>query len=170
MELTSQRLIFRSYEQEDIDFLFSMLNDSETMQYIGNGNTRNMEQALTFLEKIQDHYKQNREFGLKLLIHKEDGVLVGHAGIVPQQIDGQDELEIGYWIAKEFWGNGYATEAASALLTRGVNQLGFTRLISLIQPDNTRSSRVAIKNGAELEKEIILNEKAVSLYTYIHNQ
>ena len=139
MEFTSQRLIFRSYEAKDFGFLYSMLNDSEMVKYIGNGNTRNTEEALAFLERIQNHYEQNEEFGLKLLIRKEDGIPVGHAGIIPQQIDGDVELEIGYWIAKEFWGNGYATEAAKVLLNRGVNELGINRLISLIQPDNKRS-------------------------------
>lgn len=169
MEFTSQRLIFRLYKQEDFDFLYSMLNDSEMMRYIGNGNTRNTEEALAFLERIQSHYKYYEEFGLKLLIRKEDGVPVGHAGIIPQQIDGEEELEIGYWIAKEFWGNGYATEATKVLLNRGVEQLGINRLISLIQPENTKSSRVAIKNGMQLEKEINLKGKAVIVYTYISN-
>lgn len=91
---------------------------------------------------------------------------MGHAGIIPQQIDGEDELEIGYWIAKEFWGNGYAIEAASALLNRGVEQLGLTRLISLIQKENTRSINIANKNGMHLEKEVILKGKEVSVYTY----
>ena len=111
MEFTSQRLIFRLYELGDMDFLYSMLSDSQMMKYIGNGNTRNREESHAFLERIQSHYKKR----------KKDGVPVGHAGIIPQQIDGEDELEIGYWIAKEFWGNGYAIEAASALLTEELN-------------------------------------------------
>lgn len=167
MELSSERLVFRLYDHDDFDFLFSMLNDSNMMQYIGNGHTRNIEEAHAFLERILGHYEQNKEFGLKVLIRKEDGIPVGHAGIVPQHIDGEVELEIGYWIARKFWGDGYASEAAHALLTRGVDQLGLTRLISLIQPGNIRSSRIAIKNGMELEKEIMLKEKPVSLYTYI---
>lgn len=144
-----------------------MLNDPEMMQYIGNGKTRNIEEAHAFLERIQSHYEKNEEFGLKMLIRKKDGIPVGHAGIIPQQINDVDELEIGYWIAREFWGNGYATEAASTLLKRGVNRLGIDRLISLIQPENTKSSNIAIKNGMHLEKEVILKGKAVSVYTYI---
>lgn len=166
MEFTSQRLIFRRYEQGDMDFLYSMLSDSQMMKYIGSGNTRNREESHAFLERIQSHYKKNGEYGLKLLIRKKDGVPVGHAGIIPQQVNGEDELEIGYWIAKEFWGNGYAIEAASALLNRGVEQLGLTRLISLIQSKNTRSIRIANENGMHLEKEIILKDKEVSVYIY----
>lgn len=168
MEFTSQRLIFRPYEQGNFAFLCSMLNDPEMMQYIGNGKTRNIEEAHAFLESIQSHYEKNEEFGLKMLIRKKDGIPVGHAGIIPQQINDVDELEIGYWIAREFWGNGYATEAASTLLKRGVNQLGIDRLISLIQPENTMSSNIAVKNGMHLEKEVILKGKAVSVYTYIN--
>ena len=102
MELTSERLVFRLYNYNDLDFLISMLKDPEMMQYIGNGHTRNIEEAHTFLERILGHYEQNKEFGLKLLIRKEDGIPVGHAGIVPQHIDGENELEIGYWITRKF--------------------------------------------------------------------
>lgn len=169
MEFSSQRLIFRLYEQGDFAFLYSMLNDPKMMKYIGNGKTRNIEESHAFLGRIQSHYEKNEEFGLKLLIRKEDGIPVGHAGLIPQLIDEMDELEIGYWIAREFWGNGYAIEAATTLLNRGVNQLSINRLISLIQPENTKSSKVAIKNGMHLEKEVILKDKAVSVYTYISN-
>lgn len=169
MEFTSQRLVFRLYEKGDFNFLCSMLNDPQMMKYIGNGNTRNTEEARAFLERIQNHYEKNVEFGLKLLIRQEDGIPVGHAGIVPQLVEDINELEIGYWIARKYWGNGYATEAASTLLNRGVNQLGIERLISLIQPENRKSINVASKNGMHLEKEISLNGKTVFVYTYKHN-
>ena len=163
---SSERLDFRSYTEADLDFLYSMLSDERMTEFIGNGKTRNSEETFNFLQWIFQHYKQNNEYGLKLLVRKEDGVIIGHAGIVPQLIEGQEELEIGYWIAREYWGNRYASEAAETLLQRGLNQLGVGRFISLIQKPNLASRKVAEKIGMQLEKEIILGDKQVCLYVY----
>ena len=166
MEFTSQRLYYRLYTQEDFVFLASMLSDPEMVRYIGNGQTRDEQGAKMFLDWIYSHYHMNEEYGLKVIVRKEDDVLVGHAGIVPQKVQGKDEFEIGYWIAKEYWGNGYASESAKALMDRGVNKLGIKRFISLIQPMNDASRKIATKNGMNLEEEVVLNGQDVCVYTY----
>lgn len=163
---SSDRLTFRSYTEADLKFLYSMLSDETIMKFIGNGMTRNQEEAVNFLQWIFQHYEQNDEYGLKLLVHKKDGVPIGHAGIVPQVIEGREELEIGYWIAREHWGNGYASEAAETLLERGLNQLGERRFIAIVQKANIASRKVAVKTGMKLEKEILLGNKQVCLYVY----
>jgi RimJ/RimL family protein N-acetyltransferase len=144
-----------------------MLSDPEMVRYIGNGIIRDEQEAKTFLDWICSHYQMNMEYGLKVIIRKKDNVKVGHAGIVPQNINGKSELEIGYWIAKKFWGNGYASEAAKAFIERGENQLGINRFISLIQPKNLASRKIASKNGMELEEQILLKEKEVFIYSYV---
>ncbi|MBD7945073.1 GNAT family N-acetyltransferase [Psychrobacillus sp. Sa2BUA9] len=163
---SSERLDFRFYTEADLDFLYSMLSDERMTEFIGNGKTRNRKETFNFLQWIFQHYEQNNEYGLKLLVRKKDGVTIGHAGIVPQLIEGQVELEIGYWIAREYWGNRYASEAAETLLQRGLNQLGVGRFISLIQKPNLASRKVAEKIGMQLEREIILSDKQVCLYVY----
>lgn len=163
---SSERLLFRSYTKADLEFLYSMLSDEKMMEFIGSGKTRSQQGTVNFLNWVFQHYKQNDEYGLKLLIRKEDGEPIGHAGIVPQVIEGKEELEIGYWIAREHWGNGYASEAAETLLDRGLNQLGEGRFIALVQKANLASRKVAEKTGMKLEKEIILADKQVCLYVY----
>lgn len=74
-------------------------------------------------------------------------------------------MEIGYWISRKYWGKGYATEAAGALLDYGNKQLDTQRFISLIQPDNISSQNVARKIGMELDKEIVLGGRNVNLYS-----
>ena len=49
--------------------------------------------------------------GLFVLIEKETGIRIGHAGLVKQEIDGKEEIEIGYWLLPQYWGKGYAREA-----------------------------------------------------------
>ncbi|MFJ5771380.1 GNAT family N-acetyltransferase [Psychrobacillus sp. NPDC093180] len=165
MEFTSERLLFRSYTQDDFDFLYGMLSDPDMVCYIGNGETRDFKGAEVFLDWIYSHYEMNPEYGLKVVVRKEDNVPVGHAGIVPQKVKGKDELEVGYWIAKKYWGNGYASEAAKALIHRGENQLGVDRFISLIQQGNNASRKVAAKNGMSVEAEIIVKGRNVYVYS-----
>ncbi|TQR18900.1 GNAT family N-acetyltransferase [Psychrobacillus vulpis] len=167
MKFTSERLTYRLYDQADFDFLYSILSDPEMVRYIGNGNTRDVQETQLFLDWILSHYKSNEEYGLKLIVRKEDNIPIGHAGIVPQTINGKQQLEIGYWIAREYWGKGYASEAAKTFLNRGIKQLGITRFISLIQPDNQASRKVAIKNGMKLEEEIVLKGKDVCIYSFM---
>ncbi|TWT06367.1 GNAT family N-acetyltransferase [Planococcus sp. CPCC 101016] len=164
MYIQSDRLEFRSYTDEDFHFLWSLLADSEVVRYIGKGQTRDRSEALEFLYWIYRSYKENPQGGLRLLIRKEDGRRIGHAGLVYQNIEGIDELEVGYWIAKEFWGQGYAKEAAVALRDYGLHQLDRQRLISLIQPGNKASQKVAQHIGMSVEKEIVLSGKNVCVY------
>lgn len=163
-KLETARLEFRKYRDEDFNFLYSLLADPEVVRFIGNGQVRSRNGALEFMYWIYRSYRENPELGLRLLIRKEDGAPVGHAGLVKQTIEGIDELEIGYWIAKEYWGQGYAAEAAAALRDYGLEQLGQKRLISLIQPGNTASRKVAERTGMALEKEIQLSGKDVCVY------
>lgn len=164
MLIQSNRLQFRKYTDEDFQFLWSLLADPEMIRYIGKGQTRNKSEALEFLYWIYRSYKGNPQCGLMLLVRKEDGKRIGHAGLVAQTIDGIEELEVGYWVAKEFWGQGYAKEAAEALRDYGLHQLGEKRLISLIQPGNTASHKVAQHIGMAVEKEIILSGQNVCVY------
>lgn len=162
--IKTARLEFRKYQDEDFDFLCSLLSDPEVVRFIGNGQTRSREGALEFLYWIYRSYRENPELGLRLLIRSEDDVPIGHAGLVKQTIEGREELEIGYWIAKDYWGQGYAAEAAAALRDYGTEQLGNKRLISLIQPENLGSRKVAERTGLALEKEIRLSGKDVCVY------
>lgn len=164
MYLQSDRLEFRSYKDEDFHFLWSLLSDPEMIRYIGKGQTRNRSEALEFLYWIYRSYQQHPHHGLLLLVRKSDGRRIGHAGLVVQTIEGIAELEVGYWVAKEFWGQGYAKEAAVTLRDYGLHQLGRSRLISLIQQENRASQKVAQYIGMAMEKEIDLAGKKVHVY------
>lgn len=165
MNIETARLQFCEYRDENFEFLYSLLADPEVVRFIGNGKTRGREGALEFLYWVYRSYRENPELGLRLLVRTEDNVPIGHAGLVKQTIEGAEELEIGYWIARDHWGQGYAKEAAKALREYGIKQLGKKRFISLIQTGNTASRKVAEHIGMRLEKEIQLSGKDVSLYS-----
>ena len=102
-------------------------------------------------------------------MRKSDGKLIGHAGLVPQNVDGKEEWEIGYWIAKEHWLQGYATEAAVALRDYAFDKLARERLVSLIHPDNKGSLKVAANCGMELEKKSLMSGGVACVYA-IHRE
>jgi RimJ/RimL family protein N-acetyltransferase len=82
-----------------------------------------------------------------------------------QEVEGRQEVEIGYLFLRKLWGQGLATEAARACRDYAVNRLGHTRLISLIDPGNLASRRVAEKVGMSREKEIVKWNKRLCVYT-----
>lgn len=164
MKIKSERLLFRRYGDEDFAFLRKMASDPDMMKYIGNGETRDRDGALRFLYWVYQGYRADPETGLLLLERKSDGKPVGHAGLVPQKVDGADEWEIGYWISKDEWSQGYATEAAKALRNYGFGKLGKERLVSLIHPDNKASQKVAEKCGMTLEKKSMISGKTAYVY------
>ncbi|RPF52055.1 ribosomal-protein-alanine N-acetyltransferase [Aquisalibacillus elongatus] len=165
MHIKSERLNFRKYNEDDLDFLYLLLSDPDMVKHIGEGKTRDIEGTRQFLEWIYHTYRLSADLGLMVLQHKENNQPIGHAGLVPQTINGVAEIEIGYWIARKHWGKGYATEAAEALKDFGQNNLGKERFISLIQPENIASRKVASKIGMSLEKEIQLKGQDVQIYS-----
>lgn len=169
MNITSDRLLFRHYTDEDFGFLCSLTADPKMMRFIGDGQTRDRDGALRFLYWVYRGYETDPALGLRLLVRKKDGKRIGHAGIVPQLVDGEKEFEIGYWISPAFWGQGYATEAAKSLAEYGFGKLEKQRLVSLIQPGNTASRKVAEKAGMKLEKESWVSGQLACVYA-IHKR
>lgn len=151
--LHTDRLTFRLYRDEDFPFLQSLLQDPEVVRFIGDGSVKDDKASNAFLQRIYDTYKKGNGFGLQVLINKQNE-RIGHAGLVPQTVEGKSEVEIGYWIAKKHWGKGYATEAAQALFAFARQNIEADRVISLIQRENIASRKVAKKLMMNVEKKL----------------
>lgn len=162
--MESSRLRFRRYTPDDYPFLEQLVSDPAVVQYIGNGQVKTPAETKQFFDRILHGYEAESGTGLLLVIRKSDGQPVGHAGLVPQIVDGNHELEIGYWFAKDYWGEGFATEAAATLREYGFKKLGRSRLISIIQPKNRASIRVAEKIGMSCEKHTDFKGHLCSIY------
>lgn len=161
MVLETQRLTLREMTLHDVDDLLAVLCDPEVMQFYPQAFDRQMTQ--TWIERNVQRYAQHG-FGLWAVILKESGNLIGDCGLVVQEIDGVEEVEIGYHIRRDLWGRGLATEAAQACRDYGFSQLGFDKLISLINPPNIASRRVAEKNGMRLIKEVEWRDQPTCVY------
>lgn len=163
--IETNRLLIRPYTIEDMHFLESLVSDPQVVRFIGNGKPRTKEGARLFFNWNLSHMKEDQLFGLQVLVEKTSGDLIGHAGLVPQEVDGVTEIEVGYWIAPAYWGMGFATEAAAAFRDIAFERLNEDRIIALIYPDNIASCRVAEKLGMHIWKEIERHNKEVLVYT-----
>jgi len=163
MLLETTRLYVRKFTPDDAQALMSILGDEDIMHFSRSG--------VMTLEKIKESlanfYIPNytaHGFGMYAVIQKSDNQLIGICGFFIEQIDGQRHIELAYRIAKKYWGQGFATEAAIALKQYAHNVLGIKELISIIDPTNIASKRVAEKVGMSLWKKTISHDIPVLIY------
>lgn len=150
--LETKRLLLRHLEMDDLGHLFELYRDASVRRYIPDA-PQTLAETKNELDWFLHGHPRRPELGLWATIHKPSNHFIGRCGLLPWTIDGQDEVEIAYTIARSHWGQGLATEAAQALLAYGFQQLGLSRLICLIDEDNAASIRVAEKIGMAFEKE-----------------
>ena len=150
--LETKRLLLRHQALADLDDLWELYCDPEITKYIPDA-PRSGDEAKEELEWFMNGHPKHPELGLWATIHKETGKFIGRCGLLPWTIDGQNEVEVAYTIAQQYWGQGLATEAAQAILEYGFSKLNLSRLICLIDADNIASKRVAEKIGMTFEKE-----------------
>jgi RimJ/RimL family protein N-acetyltransferase len=150
--LETPRLLLRHLLPDDLDSLFTLYSDPEIRRYFPEG-TLTYAETKEELEWFLHGHPDYPELGLWATIHKETGRFIGRCGLLPWTIDEQFEVEVAYLLAKEFWGQGLATEAAQAILDYGFGKLGLHRLVCLIDRENLASIRVASKIGMTFEKE-----------------
>lgn len=151
--LETSRLILRRPVMEDVEAYAEFYRDPEITRYIPDA-PRSLEETV---EEVAWHVNGppgQPQLGLWATFHKESGRFIGRCGLLAWTIEGREEVEIAYALAREFWGQGLASEAAGAILRYGFDQLGLTRLICLIMPDNLASARVAEKIGMTLERRV----------------
>ena len=150
--LETPRLILRHQVLSDLDDLWALYCDPEITRYIPDA-PRTRQEAKEELEWHMNGHPNFPKLGLWATIYKENGKFIGRCGLLPWEIDRQNEVEVAYTIARDSWGQGLGTEAAQAILEHGFNTLNLSRLICLIEPENIASQKVAEKIGLTFEKE-----------------
>lgn len=150
--LNTERLYTRFLVPDDSREWAKFFEDEEAVQYFPGFVTSNKEPVNPWVEKQIIRYKEKR-YGLQALINKQTGEFIGQCGLLLQEIDGRQELEVAYHIFKKYWGQSYAPEAAKAFIRYGFENKLAPSIISIIDVRNIQSQRVADKNGLEREKQ-----------------
>ena len=129
MILETARLRLREIKEDDLDDLLEIWADPEAMRLFPS--TLDHQAMREWIERNQIRYEKYGH-GLWAVILRTEQKFVGDCGLVIQEVDGVEELEVGYHFNRKYWGRGFATEAARACMDYAFNQLGRSRIISMI--------------------------------------
>ena len=161
--LGTERLVLRQFEARDLDAYAAMSADAEVMRYIGQGGPVGRDAAWGQLAFFLGHWTL-RGYGMWALELRTSGRLIGRVGFINPE--GWPGLELGWLLARDAWGHGYATEACVAALATRRAQFGTQELISLIRPANRRSIALAERLGAALAREIDFRGEPAGVYVH----
>lgn len=155
-EIKTDRLWLRRWKPKDHAPFAAICGDPNVMRYIGNGATRSADDAARYIGSFEKEWDE-RGFGLFAVEAKESGYLLGFTGFswpgfLPEVLP---SVEIGWRFSKASWGRGYASEAASAALAFGVEELALTDIVSIYQIGNGASARIMQKLGMILDRRMI---------------
>ena len=159
--LETPRLHLREFVPEDADALALVVSDAETMRYYPSPMDRAGVEE--WIARNRRRYVQNGH-GLWAMELKSTGEFLGDCGVTVQLVDAVEELEIGYHLRRDRWGNGYATEAAQACRDWVFANRDVDHVISLIRPENMPSRRVAERNGMTIWKETMYRDLPHCVY------
>jgi RimJ/RimL family protein N-acetyltransferase len=158
---STAHLDFREMTTADLDDMATLLGDPAVMWVYPHPYSRG--EALEWIERNLKLYGE-RGYGLWLLTLRGTGEFVGECGLVPQVVEGETQIEVGYHIRPALWGRGLATEAVTACRDFARDVAGLDRIVALIDPRNVASQRVATKAGLTFEREATVPGKVLRVY------
>jgi RimJ/RimL family protein N-acetyltransferase len=148
--LETERLVLDTWQSSDWTDFRPIANDVEVMRYITGGVPWTDDKIRGFVDKQVTLYAE-RGFCRWKLLRKPEREMIGFCGAGLWR-DAPDP-EIGWWLARRWWGQGLATEAARTALRHAFESTGLERIISIARPENTASRRIIEKLGLTLKCE-----------------
>lgn len=147
--ITTERLLLRRFSEDDAQEVFELAKDPDVGPRAGWNQHENIEETLTVLRNI---IMPSDAFAITL---KDSGKVIGDIAIEEDRYrPDADSGELGYWLGKEYWGKGYMTEAARAVIDYAFGEKGLSMLGICTSPVNSRSQRVIEKCGFVYEGTI----------------
>jgi len=159
--IETERLVLRHWQADDIDVFHRLNHDDAVMRYFPFRRTR--AQSAEMLSLIGDLIDDNG-FGWAAVSLKDSGEAIGFAGLsrVHFDTDFAPAVEIGWRLLPEYWGKGYASEAARALLAHGFEDLGLEEIVSFAAKDNHASTAVMERIGMRPESDLDFNMPGIA--------
>ena len=151
--IETERLILRRFTPDDAADNYRIYTDSGNMKFMGR-QPDSVEFERYHIRRHIANYYDRHGFGLWAAVLKEKNRLIGRCGLIYQQIEGAQEVEVSYLIDRPFWGQGLATEAAREAVRLGFEEYKFPRIVAVINPANVASVRVAEKVGLKYERDV----------------
>lgn len=148
--IETPRLLLKEMNEDDAQDLFDLNNDSEVIRYTGDQPFNNLSEVLNYIQNYQ-HIYQKYGYGRLSLFNKETNEYLGWCGL--KYLDQKNETDLGYRLKKQFWGKGFATEAAFACLEDGFNRLQLDQIFATAMKENFPSINIFKKLGLKYMKD-----------------
>jgi ribosomal-protein-alanine N-acetyltransferase len=144
MIIKTRRAILRPFTMDDCSTLWRITNEPDMMQYFPNPNPPTADRIERIITHQLAHW-QAHGYGWWAMTTHTSNELIGWCGL--QYLPETDETEVGYLLARSYWGRGITTEAAIASLDFGFGEHNMDAIIGITHPDNIASQRVLLKSG-----------------------
>lgn len=150
---STDRLLAERLRPGHLPDLRAMDQDEQFMAHLGG--VRDEAGTLAYLERNLTHWR-GYGFGLWMLRDARNSAMIGRAVLPHLEVEGIDEVEVGYGFFPTQWGRGLATEVARAIVRIGLEQVGLSSVVAVTLPRHAASQRVMRKAGLAYEREITL--------------
>ena len=162
--LETQRLTLREFSTDDARFILRLLNEPSFLRFIGDKRVRTLEDARQYiLNGPIESYARNG-FGLYLVQLKTTHTSLGMCGLLKRE--SLTDVDIGFAFLPEFWNQGFAFEAAKAVMLYARDVLKLPRIVAITNKDNDASGKLLEKLGMRFDRMINLtgDESEIKLY------
>lgn len=143
--LETERLSLRQLSLADAPFILTLLNEPSFLRYIGDKQVRDIEGAEQYLLNGPIASYQQNGFGLYLVALKEHGTPIGICGLIKRAE--LPAVDIGFAFLPDFWNQGFAFEAATAVMNYGQETLQLDRIVAITSLDNDASIKLLQRIG-----------------------
>ncbi len=147
---------------DDVNGLVAVFSDPEAMRYIGEGAISSRGEVARQIEDERAYFDE-QWFTMFTVIRNEDSAVLGDCGLWTWKETG--EIEIGWHLARKFWGQRFGSEAAAAVL-HFANQAGLDQLICMVQTENVASLRIAERLGFQFDREWLRRGRLTRRYRW----
>ncbi len=162
---TTERLVLRPFRDSDLEPWAALNADPDVTQYLGPPLGREDSDRTAWA--INASYEA-QGFGFLAVERRSDGVFLGACGLSKEKWY-PDDLEVGWRLAREYWGHGYATEAAASWLDFAFKEAGLPRVIAVTDTPNVRSIAVMRRLGMSFDHEAVLEDDGVPFDATIYS-
>lgn len=163
-ELHTGRLVLRPLTVADAPFIFRLLNEPSWLQYIGDRGIRTPEDAIRYIETGPVAMYGRYGLGLYHVGLAASGEPIGVCGLLKRET--LEDVDLGFALLPAFRGQGYAREAAAAVLSHGRKVLGLQRIVAIVLRHNAPSRRLLEALGFTVERPVRLADDREELLLY----
>ena len=148
--LETERLRLRAFTTDDAPFVLTLLNEPSFLRFIGDKKVRNLEDARQYLLTGPITSYERNGFGLLLVELKDSRVPIGMCGLIKREE--LPEPDIGFAFIPDYWRQGFAFEAATAVMNDARERLKLTNVLAIVNPDNESSIKLLERLGLRFER------------------